>query len=141
MDGTYASELVSELGSPSGIVVDNESSKIFWVDYERNRIQSTGLHGGNVTTLAETELVGRGLAMYRKRLYFGNLKTPSEVKSCNKLGGDMKTVGTRDNPVQHLAIVTPHVPQSGRINHCADQKCPGDGICLLTPFSFTCQNF
>ena len=139
MDGTGSVQIVSGLEDPTGIVVDHKSSKIFWVDVIAHKVQSSGLDGGVVTTVVElSEFKPWGITMDADRLYVGNWKSTSELRSCTKTGGDMKTLYRGARPMQQLAMITARPPHTSRRNHCAGQTCSGGGICVLTASSFRC---
>ena len=49
MDGSNALEIVTALASdPIGIAIDFSSFRLFWVDYLRNKVQSSNMDGTDV---------------------------------------------------------------------------------------------
>ena len=143
-DGTNEVEIVSGF-DPRGIAVDYKSSKLYWADWWDGVVQSSGLDGSNVQTLVSEPYVS-AIAVDENRVYYGNWhwEVPPVMRSCNKTGGDVKTLYTGDSTTKytlmsHLALMSPHAPETGRRNECEDQIC--DGICVLTPSSYRCLSF
>ena len=136
MDGTNSVEIVSGLSGPRGIAVDCESSRLFWTDIFEGSVKSNGLDGSNVTVLVEEGSVFR-ISVERSRIYFGTSSYGglSELKSCAKMGGDVKTLYTGSITMQHIASISPALPLTARKNHCEGKVSPADGICVLTPSS------
>ena len=123
MDGTNAIPLTSWLSAPKGIVVDHKLSRIFWADFGADKIQSSGLDGGEVTTLAQAEDPW-GVAVDDDRLYFSTWSWPSGLESCDKAGNDVRMHHTENNPlnqINQLALIDSRLPNTTRSNDCADQ--------------------
>ena len=142
MDGTNSVQIVSGLVTPRGIVVDFQTSALFWVDAGTKRVQTSRLDGSSVATLAGTiDSSPWGIAVDRDRVYFGSFgSSPYALRSCSKTGGDIKTHYTGGTQMQHLAFISSRHPTTTRRNDCAGQSCSGNGICVLTPSSYRCLN-
>ena len=135
-DGMNSKQIVSGLGDPTGITVDYKSSKLFWVDHTSNLVQSSTLEGRNVNTVLEISgFKPWGIALSENKIYLGNCRWASELRSCTRTGADMRTLYNASRPIQQLTVVAP-APASTRRNHCTGQSCYG--ICVLTPSSFRC---
>ena len=141
MDGSNSVQIVgpnARLVYPGGILVDRESSSIFWTDHDTNRIQSSGWDGQNVRTLVQLEKdTGPwGIGLHNGRIYWGNWKAKS-LQSSDLSGQDIRTVYGGSFGIWKLTVATADDPPSRtRPNHCEGQIC--SKICLLTPSAYRC---
>ena len=138
MDGTHPVEILSR-DTPRGIAVDYKSSKLFWLDSSEKKVQSSGLDGSDVKTWAKESGL-YGIVVDNTEIYFSNysMDQPSALIRCNKTGGGVKVLFQESKKMKHLAVVPSRPPVTSRENHCDGRSCPGDGICTLTPFWYTC---
>ena len=117
LNGTDPREIVSGLQSPGGIVIDHSSSKLFWTDHFANRIQSSDLDGGNVTTIAKLEDGAGpwGIALYDSKLFWSNYKAMT-LQTAEKSGEHIQMVHTAVTSMTHLILVSSDVPKTYRPN-------------------------
>ena len=74
MDGSNPVVIVENLEKPAGIFVDSDSSRVFWVDFDTDKIQSSDLNGGDVHEIIQL-LQGSqplGIFVFRDRIYWAN---------------------------------------------------------------------
>nr|XP_061809166.1 low-density lipoprotein receptor-related protein 6-like isoform X5 [Nerophis lumbriciformis] len=72
LDGTEREVLFfSGLGKPAALAVDNELAKLFWVDSDLRRIESSDLSGANRVVIADSNILQPvGLTVFGKHLYW-----------------------------------------------------------------------
>ena len=105
IDGSNPVVLVGNLDDPSGIFVDNDSSRVLWTDYNADKIQSSYLNGTDVRDIIQLPRGSEpiGTVVYRERIYWANWAT---VQSCNRAGQDVQTLYTATDIICQMALVT-----------------------------------
>ena len=135
MDGNHVTEIISGLSYPAGIAVEFDSRRLFWAEYEGNRIQSSNLDGTDVQLVVQ--LSGNtsplGIAVHGDRLFWGNVYSKS-LQSSEITGQDVRTLYNSTHGIQHLTAAIQD-PSQTRPNHCEGQEC-SSGICVLTRNSY-----
>ena len=121
--------------------VDLKSSTLFWVDQDSKKVQYSKLDGSGVAKLAQLSQYGPyGITVDATRINFGKSDSPSELRCCNKTGGDVRVLYTKEwDRMNHMALIISLPPLTSRTNHCAKQSC--SGICVLIPSSYRCLSF
>ena len=138
MDGSNPVEIITGLGSPYGITIDFEKSRMYWAEAGYDRIRSSNMEGGDIQTI-----VGWGYGSYtygvtllQDRLYITAwgwkiLYSYSQAdKNLRVLYED-----TENSLFQVAAVPRQNLP-TDRINHCANANCTA--VCVLSPTSFAC---
>ena len=139
LDGSNRAQIITGLGYPGGIVIDQnqDSPKLYWTDYTRSQIMTSDINGRNVTSaIALQGLPGPwGIAVHGSKLFWGNYIT-KDLQSAAKSGQNITSVHV-GRPVNQLTVARPNIPYIiTRENHCDGQHC--SGICILTSTSFRC---
>ena len=134
MDGTNLVEIVPHLGHPTGIAIDYDSSRLYWVDCSTNKVQSSNLEGTDVELVAQSEGCPWGIAVNSGSIFWGTY-TSKSLQTSDKAGQDVRTLFDGTHGIQHLTVAAPS-PVQTRKNHCEGQIC--SGICVLTADSFSC---
>ena len=85
-DGSELSIFVANLACSSGLMIDYDSSRIYWTDCKAKKIQSSDLGGSGIVTVAELPSGPYGLALAHQRLFW-SLPDVYALQSGNKDGG------------------------------------------------------
>ena len=133
---TYTGSSVNEL---RGIAIDFQSSRLFWVSANGDKIQSSSMNGGGVETILSLPSGSWpvGIGIFGDRIYWTN-NNDNTVKSCTKTGQDVQNLYTGVSSPIHLAIVPELYPPTVRISDCGKRSCIK--VCVLTPTSCRCVN-
>ena len=136
MDGTNVVEIINGLSTAAGVAIDLNSLRLFWSDYNTNKVQSSNLDGTDVQQVAQLPSGSGpwGIAVNKDRLYWGNWDSKS-LQVSTKTGQDLQTLYNGAHNIQHLTVATSN-PKQTRPNHCEGQSC--SGICVLNKTSFRC---
>ena len=136
MDGSDVTVLVSGLQYAMGIVVDYDSSRLYWAGHTTSRIQSSNTAGGDVRTVVQLPASTGpwGLTLHGNKLYWGN-ELAKSLQSSSKTGENVRTLYTAPNSIFHLTMTTRNLTRTRR-NDCEGQAC--SGICVLTGMTFRC---
>ena len=137
MDGTNVVKIVSSLDCPFGIAIDFASQRLFWTDFNENKVHSSNLDGTDVQLVVQLSSGTKplGIAVTEDRLFWGNYGSKS-LQSCEKTGQDIKTLRNGTGAINHLTVATPN-PVQTRPNHCEGQACPS-GMCVLSKDLLRC---
>ena len=135
MDGSNARRIISDLDLPCGIVIDFESSRLYWADDRGKRIESSDMEGGGRHVVLSSLPKGPfGLALAYGRLYWGYYSS-QEVQSSTKDGRDIRIEYNGSANVRHFAM-SPWNASKDRTNHCEKTAC--EYVCILTRSSSRC---
>ena len=135
MDGSNVEDVVTGLSIPAGIAIDPVASRLFWVDYDMNKVQSSRLDGHDVHLVTQLSSRPWGIAVDSSgRLFWGTYDSKL-LQTSETTGINMRTLHTATHSIQHLTMAGPG-PVQTRQNHCEGQNC--SGICVLTATSFRC---
>ena len=141
MDGSNRVSIAAHT-SPSvkelrGIAIDFQSSRLFWVSANGEKIQSSNMDGGDVQTILTVPSGSWpvGIGIFGDRIYWTGHNSKM-VKSCTKTGQDVQTLYTGTGSPLHLAIVPEIYPPTVRTNDCEKLSC--SKVCVLTPTSSRC---
>ena len=141
MDGSNRSTITTYTGSSvkelRGITIDFQSSRLFWVSANADKIQSSSMDGGSVETILSLTRGSWpiGVGLFGDRIYWAN-NGNNIVQSCTKSGQDVRTLYTGTSSLLHLAIVPELYPPTSRTNDCDKMSCTK--VCVLTPTSSRC---
>ena len=104
MDGSKASTVVSDLGDLGGLVIDFQSSRLYWTEWNTMKIQSSSLDGSKVVTLAHA-LKDRpfGIALIHERLFW-SLPFANALQSSNTDGSEIRTVYNGTTGIRYLSV-------------------------------------
>ena len=138
LDGSNSVVIATGLDFPSGIVLDHETSQLFWTEYTGHRIQSGDLNGADLKVVVSSKPQARpgpwGITVNGGKLYWGDYDAKM-LHTGTKTGRDI-TSSWIGSPISHLTIAPANVRNSSRLNHCAQVGCRR--MCALTPTSFRC---
>ena len=137
MDGSNVAEIVSGVEEPGDITIDFDSSRLFWVTRDTNKVQSSNLDGTDVQLVVQLSSGTEpwGIAITDDRLFWGNWGSES-LQSSDKTGQDIETTYNGTHSIYSLTVAYPNPIQTRR-NHCEGQLC-SSGICVLNKNSFRC---
>ena len=136
MDGSNPEILIPGLTNPLGIVIDFEASRLYWAEFNDNRIQSSNLQGGDIITAVQMSGSGLyGIAIAKDRIFWGNYVDRS-LQSSSKTGEDVRTLAVQDYYIRHITLVPDLTLPRNRTNHCDRHEC--SKVCVLTATSFRC---
>ena len=128
MDGTNPGTFVSGVGRVHGLVVDFESSRLYWAEKFAKKIQSCSLDGGEVLTVAEVSSQPLGIAFVDQMLFW-SLEEEGKVESMEKGGGEVRSVYNGTHQDFHHLTSPDVVLRRNRKNPCGRQACKG--VCVL----------
>ena len=140
MDGSDMVRLI-DCNGPLGIIIDYDTSRIFWTEQGNNRILSSNLNGTDVRSVVAlpTGTTPYGIAIHNNELYWGNWNDRSLQRS-SKTGEHIRTLfrGAKNENIRHLCTLctTSRNFPTSRPNHCEAQNC--SNICVLTATAFRC---
>ena len=136
MDGSDRVQIVTGLGTPIGLAIDYDGSRLFWAEFSGNKVCSSNLDGSDIRTIVQLAAgVGPcGIALHGNQIYWGNYYGMS-VQSSLKAGQNVKMLYKGTSYVQHLATATRNLSVT-RPNPCKGRYC--SDICVLTVTSFRC---
>ena len=135
MDGSSESTFVAGVGRVHGLVVDFESSRLYWAEKFAWKIQSCSLaDGGKIVDVAAASGQPWGIAVVGQMVYW-SLEEEGKVESMGKDGSDVLTVYNGTQDFHHLASPDVVLPVN-RTNPCEWQSCVG--VCVLSSTSYTC---
>ncbi len=105
LDGTNSEVIVSNLGSPRGIALDNIQGKVYWTDPLADKIQRSNLDGSNVETLiggiGGIVFEGISLDLPAGKMYWGGLD--GKIRNAN-LDGTGITILVDAGSVRGIAL-------------------------------------
>ena len=139
MDGSNPTTIVTGLSDAFGIVIDYETSRLYWADQGQGakKIQSSNLQGADKRVEVQLSTTAPyGLAVLNDTIIWSNGVGGALQQRGTESGAIVRSLYTGSNIIRHLTIVPPYNLPTNRINHCANQNCPK--ICLLTTSSFRC---
>lgn len=135
MDGSNPIIIVRGRDEPCGIVIDFQSSRLYWADQVGKKIQSSNLDGSGLSTLIQGLPNGPfGMAVVGNRLFWGHYYS-SVVKSSAMTGLDAKVMYNGTVNTRHFVATNWDLPMN-RTNDCEQSAC--SGVCVLAPTLFRC---
>lgn len=138
MDGTNRTAFVPRgLSSPAGVAIDHSTRRLYWADWGAKVIQYSSLDGSQVITVSHATSAPWGIALSGQRLYWSLKDGENRVISSARMGGEIRVMYSGSVPITHLAVQDSTVTKS-RGNDCHGVRDCDDGVCVLTPASFTC---
>ena len=138
MNGSSPATVIPGLTDAYGIVINYESSRLYWADLGTLKIQSRSLQGGDVRMEVELHDNGPyGLAVLNDTVIWGNFHGFALQQHRSEAGAGIRTLYNGSRSIRHLTIVPPpyNLPTT-RANDCAGQNC--SKICVLATSSFSC---
>ena len=136
MDGSNHTTIVAGWGIAVGITIDTHSSKLYWANYADDEIQSCGLDGSGIETVAKLSSAPLGMAMVDQRLYWG-LHNEKRVESRATTGGNISSFYC-DGAGKILQLTSADWSlQVNQTNQCEGQTCVG--VCVLSRTNFRCM--
>ena len=127
--------MISGLHSPIGIAIDYSTSRLYCTDHGAQKIQSSGLDGHDVVTVAVVASKPFGITVDEKQLYWSlPLADLARVESM-AVAGESVSIAYNGTAVGHLTS-TDWIVAKNRTNPCDGQTC--SGLCVLTPLASRC---
>ncbi|GFR86359.1 low-density lipoprotein receptor-related protein 6 [Elysia marginata] len=143
MDGTEETRSViisKDISWPTGLALDYEMSRIFWVDVKLKSIFSCDFDGGNRRAVIEGTLRQPfSITVSSRNIYWSDWHR-NAIHSCNKLtGAGCYVVMEKIYAPMVLQVYSPARQPRGT-NMCGDNNGGCSHLCLLSPVSpyFTC---
>nr|CAB3263506.1 low-density lipoprotein receptor-related protein 4 [Phallusia mammillata] len=136
MDGKGRTSIITRsIQQPSGLTIDYERNRLYWVDAKLNTLSSCDLDGSKrKTVLSVYEYLQQpfGIAVFADRVYWTDRRTHS-LRSCRKWdGNDVRIIDARLHAPMDIQVDHPGT-QPQLMNHCADHTC--EHMCLPKPVS------
>ena len=136
MDGSNKSQIVRGLNRPSGITIDFQYSRLYWVCTHENKVQSSDMQGQDFKTLVHLSVgMPRGIGVQGDRIYWATWGT-GNLESSNKFGQDIQTVYDGQAELFQMTVAPRPDLSTTRENHCQNADC--SKVCVLTPTAYTC---
>ena len=142
MDGSNVETLISgSLHTPTGIVVDYGTSRLYWADYMKSVIQSSDFSGNDLRTNVELEVSSKpwGVAVADGYLYWGASTTyiVAQFGQSTITGENNRVVYNESYATfMHLAAIERRSSTFGVQNLCDGQGC--SHICAIKAKSVRC---
>ena len=143
MDGTSSYPNVMGQRTPRSIVVDYEYSRLYWVDYYKDLIESSDFNGKEVYTVRSICSPGWGIDLSGDRgLYWGTYGSIGDIHRCNLTRSCEEEEFVYSPSTSVLGLKLRHSSRQpiqgtdARLNPCASAPC--SHFCVLNPNSFTC---
>ncbi|CAL4165319.1 unnamed protein product, partial [Meganyctiphanes norvegica] len=132
LDASKPRVIVTDMGRANGLTVDFKDNRLFWIDIDLNRIESSDLDGKNKEILVGDLPQPYSLTLYEDYVYWADWKTGS-IERANKTNGQNRTKiqGDLDYIVDLLVFHSSR--QSGQ-NPCISSNNGGcSHLCLAVP--------
>ena len=129
--------ILDGLTYPRGVTIDFASRRLFWAEFESNRIQSSDLVGRDIQLVVQLPSGSEpfGITVVNDRIYWGGYGN-CELQSGTKDGRDIQTLYNETSSIYHVTAV-PALDQSpSRRNDCEGRHC--SNLCVLTPTFYRC---
>ena len=138
MDGASPVTVIPGLNDVYGMIIDYESSRLYWADHGSMKIQSSNLQGGDISTEVLLSANGPyGLGLLHDTIIWGNFHGRALQQRTIGAAANISTLYTGSHFIRHLTIVPPPYNRPpNRKNDCAGQTC--SKVCVLTASSFSC---
>src|SRR4051794_32440860 len=93
LDGKNLKAICGDTAGLGDIAMDRANNRIFWADFEDNKIKSCNLDGQHVTTLITCRKNSgpRGILTLNGRIYWTNTGGSKNLQSCDIFGQDLRT--------------------------------------------------
>ena len=137
MDGTNHTQIATGLSGPAGITIDFQDSRLYWVVYYDQRVQSSDMQGQDVQTVVQLPSYSypTGIGVLGGRIYWTTSNT-GKLGSSTKAGQDIQLLHNYTNSLYQMTVVPRLDLPTNRTNHCENRSC--SNICVLTPTSCSC---
>lgn len=132
MNGSKQIKLITNKGRASGLTLDYERKRLYWIEIEPSAIRSADLDGNDLRTIIQdTGLNLIGLSLYKDFIYFGDDRTSSIYKALKFDGSGRSKVTTLSDNVTDLLVY--HSTKQNQTNQCATSNGGCSHLCLALP--------
>ena len=137
MDGSSLLTLVTGLNGPVHVTIDFASQRLYWTEYNGNKIQSGNLDGTDIQLVVQlpSNSYPWGIAIASDGIYWGNSGN-NKLQSSTTDGQDVQTLYTETYSILNLAVAPAVDQPRTRANDCAEQNCTK--LCVLSPTYYRC---
>jgi len=106
LDGADRMTYLDDLGRVSGLVIDFDSSRLYWADLDRHNIESVDLTTGSDRRVILSDLVRPyGLTQFRDFIYWTDQGTRT-IERAHKVSGQNRTrIRYTDATVMDISVI------------------------------------
>ncbi|XP_070536067.1 uncharacterized protein [Ptychodera flava] len=140
-DGSNREDVIStNIERPSGLAIDNDARKLYWCDFQLNKIEVSDLSGQNrqVLVLLPDDNQPQGLALHGQFIYWSDWRKRGVLRAFKSTGSGALSVGHRDFAILYDLHAYSQSSVVTGSNACSviDGGC--SNLCLPTPSGRTC---
>ncbi|GIY34998.1 low-density lipoprotein receptor-related protein 4 [Caerostris darwini] len=137
LDGTGRRVIVAtDLGWPNGLTIDYEARRLYWVDAQLDRIETSDLSGKHRMQLVDDVAHPFGLTLFGLHLYWTDWHTKS-IERVDKDTGRNRIV-VRDNIEYLMEIKMVAASRQTGSNPCGEKNGGCSHLCLYKPDGRVC---
>ncbi|KAG8179495.1 hypothetical protein JTE90_027207 [Oedothorax gibbosus] len=140
LDGSYRKLLISKLGRPNGITIDYIERRVYWIDLDSKKIESSDLSGNQRAQVIVQNIVEPyGLTQYADYIYWTEWSTNSIERANKTDGSNRTTIQTNLDSVMDIQVY--HTSRQSGWNPCAVNNGGCPHLCLALPASMQQKSF
>lgn len=139
MDGSNAIPIVPSIDHVNDIAIDAVTSRLYWVEWNKQRIQTSYMNGSNVETIIQlpAKVHPGDPTLINDRMYW-NIPFDGILLSSTNRGDDIRTHYNATSWILSMAVIAPRNYYGGLniVNPCESHTCSHS--CVRTAISSRC---
>ncbi|GAB6033222.1 Low-density lipoprotein receptor- protein 6 [Chamberlinius hualienensis] len=134
LDGSMRRTFMSDVGRATGLTIDYEEKKIYWIDTDSKIIEFSDLQGGERTTILSKSLTSPyGLTQYQDYIYWTDIEDKSIERANKHMGSNRVKIESSVENVMDILVF--HASRQSGWNPCSMHNDGCSHLCLAIPLN------